>query len=523
MNLSKWIKTDQACPSSCGKSSDAFAFDRHGGGYCFSCHKPFSEEQLEKVEQDDIMSDEDKQNVEVHHEFKSHRGLSKKTYQFYDLPVAVVNGEDFSYVFKYPNGAFKTKRIDPDTPRKDRYKWHGEANSAGLFGLDKFSAGGKTIVISEGEHDAPSIYEALGGHTAAVSVQSSSTAYRDIEQNRDKLNSFEKIIIAFDNDEAGDKAMRKVMTSGLFDFNKLFYITWDTYKDANDFAQAGDFEGLVRCYKQAKKYTPDHIISGFAEIFDALEESQEEGIGEYPTHELREMLGDIRRGQVITVKGMEGIGKTEIFRIMEYHLLKTTSASLGLIHMEEPKARTIKGLATYELGIPTHLDDSPVTREGIHQAYVDAVGNREDRVFIYTMFGGDDPDDVLDSIRFLVASGGVDVVFLDHISLLVTGLEEGDERRRLDYLSTKLKKMVMELKFALFLISHVNDDGQTRGSRNITKISDVVIDLKRDLPTDGGPDNNILELFLEKNRPTGKRGFAGKLLFNMDTYKLEEL
>ena len=522
--MSKWSRTDIACP--CGKSSDGFATDKHGGGFCFSggCNRPFSRKQLEGNLSEDMSDEEeqDRQNVEVHHEIKSHRGLSRKTIQFYDINTSVKNGEDFSYVFKYPNGSFKTKRINPKS-RSEKYAWHGDSTNAGLFGLDKFQPGGKVIVITEGEHDAPSVYEALGGSIAAVSVQSSVVAYRDINLCRDKLNSFEKIIIAFDNDEAGDKAMRKVMTSGLFDFNKLFYITWDTYKDANDFAQAGDFEGLIRCYKSAKKYTPDHIISGFSEIFDALEESQEEGTGEYPTHELREMLGDIRRGQVITCKGMEGLGKTELFRILEYHLLKTTDCRLGLIHMEEPKARTIKGVATYELGLPTHLDDSPVTREDIHKAYVDAVGNREDRVFIYTMFGGDDPDDVLDSIRFLVASGGVDVVFLDHISLLVTGLEEGDERRRLDYLSTKLKKMVMELRFALFLISHVNDDGQTRGSRNITKISDVVIDLKRDLPTDGGPDNNILELFLEKNRPTGKRGFAGKLLFNMDTYKLEEL
>lgn len=246
--MSKWIKTDQPCP--CGESSDAFSYDKHGGGFCFSggCNRPFSRKQLEGNLSEDMSEEteeQDRQNVEVHHEFKSHRGLSKKTYQFYDLPIAVVNGEDFSYVFKYPNGAFKTKRIASDTPRKDRYKWHGEANSAGLFGLDKFAAGGKTIVIAEGEHDAPSIFEALGSSIAAVSVQSSSTAYRDIELNRDKLNSFEKIIIAFDNDEAGDKAMRKVMTSGLFDFNKLFYITWDTYKDANDFAQAGDFEEII--------------------------------------------------------------------------------------------------------------------------------------------------------------------------------------------------------------------------------------------------------------------------------------
>lgn len=461
------------------------------------------------------------QSVEYVH--KSHRGLSRKTLEFYDIPIAVVNGEDFSYVFKYPNGASKTKKLNP-TSRKDTYKWYGEANTAGLFGRDKFPGGSKaSITITEGEHDAPSIYEVLGGTTAAVSVQSSSTALRDIEACREYVNSFDKIILAFDNDEAGQNAVRKVMSSGLFDFNKMYYIEFDKHKDANAYMQEGDLEDLARVWKTARKYTPDNIISTFNEIAEALKESQGEGIGTFPTEELTYMLAELQRGQVHVVKGMEGIGKTEIFRMMEHHLLKTTDCKIGMIHMEESKSTTIKGVATYESGIPCNLPDSQVSDEDILRWYTQAVSDREDRVFIYTLFGGDDPDDVLDSIRFLVASGGVDIVFLDHISILVTGLEEGDERRRLDYLSTKLKKMAKELNFCLVMITHVNDDGQTRGSRNISKIADSVISLHRDKLSEDELEKNTMEIIIEKNRLTGRTGKAGKLYFNPDTFKLEEL
>ncbi len=458
----------------------------------------------------------------VEHVYKTHRGLSKKTVQFYDIKMAVCDGVDTSYLFTQPNGMIKVKKINPRS-RSEAYKWVGNDETGGLFAKDKFPAGSKpSITITEGDHDAASIYEVTGGTTAAVSVQSAAVALRDIEKDRDYLNSFDKIILAFDNDEAGKAAVKKVMSAGFFDFNKLYWVQFDKHKDANAYLQAGDLQDLSKAWKSAKKYSPDNIISTFSEIAEALKESHEDELGTYPTETLTNMLYGFHRGQVVVVKGMEGIGKTELFRMCEHHLLKTTSCKLGLIHMEEDKSTTIKGVATYESGIPCTLPDSGVTEENILKYYSDAVGGSEDRVFLYTMFGGDDPDDVLDSIRFLVSSGGVDIIFLDHISILVTGVEDGDERRKLDYLSTKLKKMCKELKFCLVLISHVNDEGQTRGSRNITKIADTVIDLSRDKLADDEVEKNSLYVTIEKNRMSGRTGKAGKLFFNSNTFKLEE-
>lgn len=511
-------------PCPCGASSDAYSIDHSGRGWCFSCNDP---KRFNTPREGEDLTEETHEGIldtdVVELVYEAARGLSKKTLEFYNILTKKVNGESFSWGFEYPNGAWKSKKLKPRS-RKDHYSWNGEANSAGLFGRDKFGPGSKkSVTITEGEFDAPSIYEATGGQTAAVSVQSSSTALRDIELEYEWVNSFDKIIIAFDNDEAGKTALRKIMSSGLFDFNKLYYVPFSEFKDANDYAQNGKLSELNRVWKSAKKYTPDNIISTFSEIEEALKESQEQEIGTYPTERLNDMLYGLYRGQVVVVKGMEGIGKTEIFRMMEYHLLKTTECKLGLIHMEEDKSTTIKGLATYELGVPCTLPDTGMSDKDILKGYAKAVGDSEDRVFIYTMFGGDDPDDVLDSIRFLVASGGVDIVFLDHITLLVTGTEEGDERRKLDYMSTKLKKMAKELQFCLVMITHVNDDGQTRGSRNISKIADTMINLDRDKLSEDEAERNTLFITIEKNRMTGRTGKAGALLFDTNTFKLVEV
>lgn len=469
------------------------------------------------------MEEKDIDQNDIEYIYRADRGLSKTTMEFYDISIKQVGGVDDCYGFIYPNQAVKTKKVDPSLPRKNRYKWLGPGQSAGLFGRNLFDPGSKkSVYVTEGEFDAPSIWEALGGSVAAVSVQSSSTALRDVSIDRDYLNSFDKIILALDGDDPGKEATRKVICSGLFDFNKIFIVDFQKYKDANDYAQHGEMFELASVCKKYKKYTPDNIIAAFSEIEGALQVGDDEVIGTYPTDKLNDMLYGFHRGQVIVIKGLEGIGKTEVLRWLEHHLLKTTSLRLGLIHMEEDKATTIKGVSTYETAIACNLPDSGITDTEIMSGYKKAVGDREDRVFIYTMFGGDDPDDVLDSIRFLVSSGGVDVVFLDHITLLVTGIEEGDERRKLDYLSTKLKKMAKELKFCLVMITHVNDDGQTRGSRNISKIADTVMHLDRNLLSDNEYEKNCLFLTLEKNRKTGRTGKAGILHFNTETTMLEE-
>src|SRR6202030_2644050 len=129
---------------------------------------------------------------------------------------------------------------------------------------------------------------------------------------------------------------------------------------------------------------------------------------------------------------------------------------------------------------------------------------------------------LLDTIRFLVAGRNCSYILLDHISMVVSGFTSEDERRKLDYISTKLEMMVKELNYALIIVSHVNDFGQTRGSRYISKISDIRIDAERDLTNDDSFVRNTTTLKISKNRFSVRTGYAGRLLFDPVTYTYEE-
>ncbi len=72
------------------------------------------------------------------------------------------------------------------------------------------------------------------------------------------------------------------------------------------------------------------------------------------------------------------------------------------------------------------------------------------------------------------------------------------------------------------IVSHVNDDGLTRGSRNISKVADIRVDLTRDVKNSDDRKRNTTNLMVSKNRFCGRTGPAGQLLFDPYTYTYSE-
>ena len=125
------------------------------------------------------------------------------------------------------------------------------------------------------------------------------------------------------------------------------------------------------------------------------------------------------------------------------------------------------------------------------------------------------------------------VVFLDHLSILLSGLD-GDERRMLDITMTRLRSLVERTGITLFLVSHLrrtsNDTnheegarvtlGQLRGSASIAQLSDSVIALERDQQS--GPERNGTTVRILKNRYSGEVGVACQLKYDLNTCKFNE-
>ncbi len=446
------------------------------------------------------------------YEYLPHRGISKKTFEFYDC-FSKIDGEGkpVSIGFKYPSGTYKVRSL---TEKKFRTEPAG-TELGGLFGMNKFSAGShKYVTITEGEYDALSLHQVLG--SPCVSVSSSAVAGRDCADAAEWLRSFERIYLAFDNDQAGQRALRDV--AQLFDYNRVFVVKLTKHKDANEYLQHGEAEELRQCWWNSKKYLPDNIVSSLQEFTKILSTPPTTGYRVYPSAQLNDMTYGVRKGETVLITAMEGVGKTELIRNIEYNLLKGTPHAIASICPEEPNKRHLQGLAGLELGRPVHLPDTAASPDEVGAAIAKVIG-ADDRLHLYSHFGSDDPDAILDLFRFLVVARGCAFLIWDHIGMAVSGLKgEADERRALDYLSTRAEMLVKDLNFGLILVSHVNAMGGTRGSALISKNCDIRIDLERDHLSEDPVVRNTLNLRVSKNRPIGETGPAGSLIFDSKTH-----
>lgn len=495
---SSLVEAHQPCPNC--SSSDAYSTYDDGHGWCFSCqyYKPSNE----------VIDD-------CTYEYLDRRGIGKETHRFYRALCKLdAEGKPLSIGYVYPNGSTKVRSLE-----KKGFYSVGDIGKAGLYGRDKFPPGSaRYITITEGEDDALSLYEVL--KAPVVSVQSASTAVRDCSIDRAYLNSFERIYLAFDNDAPGREALRGV--AKLFDYNKVYVVRFVApRKDANDYLVDGQTELLKKIWWNSKKYLPETIISSFSDFEEILKEPQKLGVP-YPFPTLQYMTDGMRTSESVLLTAMEGVGKTEVMHSLLHQTLKETNDAVCAIFLEEPKKRLLQALAGIELRRPVHLPEYDPGYDATYRALQKVVGT-DDRLHVYSHFGSDDPEILLDTIRFAVSARACRRVFLDHITMAVSGIGGDDERRALDYLSTRLEMMVKELDFSLIFVSHVNDLGQTRGSRNISKIADIRIDLFRDLLSSDEIARREIKVKVSKNRYSGRTGDAGSIFFNPNTYTLSEI
>ena len=128
-------------------------------------------------------------------------------------------------------------------------------------------------------------------------------------------------------------------------------------------------------------------------------------------------------------------------------------------------------------------------------------------------------------------------VIVDHLHMLVNVLTEGDERRGIDSLMTRLRSLVEETGVGMILISHLRRAAGERGhekgvqvslshlkgSQGIAQLSDCVIALERNQQAADIDEANTTKVRVLKSRYTGDTGLACSLKYDSNTGRLHEL
>ena len=174
-----------------------------------------------------------------------------------------------------------------------------------FFGQDDYT-GGKTITITEGEEDRCSVIQMLGDWPT-VSVPNATPSKEFWVNVRKYLANFEKIVLSIDNDGPGDELVDKFFK--LFP-GKVYRVNHGSYKDANEFLQAGERQEYKSAWWNAQKVKPVGINTTAEDFLKVYEETPNYEYFETKIPGLDQKMLGIHKGAVTMVLAPTGIGKS---------------------------------------------------------------------------------------------------------------------------------------------------------------------------------------------------------------------
>lgn len=442
-------------------------------------------------------------------------GYTKSTFSERPVQIATYRderGQPVAQKVRFPDKTFTTR---------------GDFKSVGLYGQWLWRDKGKMIVVTEGEIDAMTVSQLQEHKWPVVSIPSGAQgAAKAVAKSLEWLLGFETVVIMFDNDEPGNAAAlecAELLPPGRVKIATL------PLKDPNECLVKGQGAAVIKAMWEAKAFRPDGIVNG-ADLWDVVKAEDSLFSQPYPWLSLQAMTRGMREGELIMFTSGSGMGKSAAVREVAHHLM-LLGQTVGMIMLEETVKRTALGMMGISANHPLHIDREGVSEESFKAAFDQTLGSG--RLFLYDHFGSTGKENLLARIRYLAKGCGCRFIVLDHLSIVVSGAEDGDERRMIDNLMTDLKTLAMECGVTLIVISHLKRPGgdkgheegaqtslsQLRGSHAIAQLSDFVIGLERDQQ---GDNPNVTTIRILKNRFTGETGLAGYLAYDRTTGRLSE-
>ena len=497
----------------CG-SSDGNSLYSDGHTYCFVCHN--------RTGDNDVFHNRNVSKT-VHltgsAERLHKRNISEKTNQFYQI---YRDGDTLRFPYHDESGILQGVKIK--TKKKD-FRYEGVPTDT-LFGQHRFPNSGKRIVVTEGELDAASCYEAMGGWPMVSLPHGAASAKKDIQKQIPLFQGYEEIVLFFDSDEPGRKASEEA--ASVLPPGKVKVARLEGYNDPSEALQANNAEAIRKAIWDAKPFRPDGIVDGKT-LLEVVTTPQAPFDHEYPFQGLNKKLHGIRYGELVTFTAGSGSGKTSIMRHIATDLLQK-GESVGILELEASNRRTALGLMSTAVGKNLHIGEH--SESELRSAFESSIANWN--LYCFDGFGSFDPDVIYNRIEYLASGLECRVIFLDHLSILLSGLE-GDERRMIDTTMTKLRSLVERTGISLFLVSHLrrssndrasHEEGgrvslsSLRGSHSIAQISDTVVALEVDQQAD--TERKLTTVRILKNRYSGEVGRACELAYDLNTCRFTE-
>lgn len=422
-----------------------------------------------------------------------------------------------------------------------------------LFGQYRYKdmTEGKTVLIVGGEADTEAAYQMLKDYyvsrgwdyepvvvSAVVGEQSTP---RQLANNYDFLNKFQKIIVGLDNDKAGKEAAEKCVKR--LPKGKVFIATWSKGKDPNEMLLKGESKAFLTDFYNAKQYVPVGVLASSDIYQKMLEQSYQEKIALPPVFsKLNEMLGGgLSLNHIYTCSGVTGGGKTSLTNEMIYHWIFSSPYKVGVVSLELNASQYGEVLLSrhmrQRLAKLTPEEKIKLLQSDRVREYAKELFEKEDGSPRFYLV--DDRDSSFEQFKSVVEqmiiSSDVKLIVIDPwTDIGIDGLSIDEQAVAMKW----VKSMIKSHGCTFFLINHVrkSQSGQKdqssggmitesdiMGSSSVMKSSSANILLVRDKLAEDHVDRNTTSLFLSKNRLLSDTGPAGKIYYDTDTHTLHDL
>jgi twinkle protein len=526
--MSRWHHAP--CPK-CG-SSDAFSYkDNDEWGYCFSCNKnspingdvvPTTYTEYNDMHTLDNIATYDTRGFQE-------RAIKKTISEHFGVKVSYgTDGSIESHFYPYTRDNIICAYKERQLPKK--FVIHGDFKGAQLFGQN-VAGGGRRVVITEGELDALAVAQAnqdkYGKFYPVVAIPSASQTKLLLEQ-REWLRGFDEVILMFDMDEPGQKAVAEAAKIIGFDKVKVAKLP---EKDPCDVLIKHGSDALVNCIFNAKTFSPAGIVKG-EEVWDQFKQKQSIVSLPYPPclEGLNEKIKGLRMGEMVLLTSGTGSGKSTIVKEVVLNVLEQTTDSVGMVSLEESVGDTAEKFIG--MAISKNLsDDTEVSEEELRAGYNKVFA--DERLILLDHQGSVSDESLTDKIEHLCLLG-CKYIILDHITIAVSeGAKGKTGNEAIDSVMSDLLKIVKKHNIWMGVISHLRksdkkpfEEGELpsmddiKGSGSIKQISFDIIAFARNMVAENETERNLIKLRVLKSRTVGRTGDAGTCSYNPKTGRL---
>ena len=525
----------------CG-SSDGNSVYSDGHQYCFVCeHRvPATEERREKLASRRRSGGKKPMSNDVWNFGDSNgrfsaltaRGISKETCQKAGYWIAKVNGQMYQVAdYRDQNGNIVSQKV---RDKDKNFKTTGSHKSDALFGKHLWNSG-KKIVVTEGEIDALTVMELQDCRFPVVSLgHGASAAKKTCAANYEYFDQFDEIILMFDMDEPGRKAVEEaaqVLPAGKVKVAVL------PCKDPNECHLQGQDKAVLDQVWNAGPWIPDGVVSALSlkdRVKAHMESEETVGMLFAGCSGLNDKTLGARGGEVIMVTSGSGMGKSTFVRQQALAWGKQQGKKVGMAMLEESVEETVEDLMGLNNKVRLRQSEDikkAIISDGRFDGWYEELFG-DDTFHLYDSFAEAEADRLLAKLAYMRTGLGCDVIILDHISIVVSASEESDERKMIDRLMTKLKGFAKSTGVVMVVICHLknpekgkaHEEGRPvsitdlRGSGALRQLSDTIIALERNQQ---GDMPNLVLVRILKCRFTGDTGVAGFMEYNKETGWLE--